>query len=215
MKFMQEWNLTTFIAVKNKIPIFTMTKKEIRLKYRELRSKLTVLEISEKSLAIANRILQLPIWDKRSFHVFLPIEEKREVDTEMLLHILSGREKDIVISRSDFTTNRMSHFRLDDHTIIVRNSYGIPEPVEGDEVMTDEIDVVIVPLLAFDEYGHRIGYGKGFYDRFLSECRKDVVSVGVSFFDAEEKFSEVFDTDITLTYCVTPDKTYDFSREPA
>ncbi len=190
-----------------------MTKKELRQKYRAMRQQLSERDISQGSLDIANRFLQLPIWEKQTFHVFLPIEEKREVDTESILHIISGREKDIVISRSDFDTGTLSHYLLDDHTVIVRNAYGIPEPIDGDLISPDKIDVVVVPLLAFDSYGHRIGYGKGFYDRFLAKCRDDVISVGVSFFDAEDEFHDVGPHDIKLKYCVTPHQTYDFNPE--
>ena len=73
-----------------------------------------------------------------------------------------------------------------------------------------KIDVVFVPLLAFDSKGHRVGYGKGFYDRFLNECRKDVITVGLSFFEAEDEFIEANETDVPLDYCVTPLKVYSF-----
>ena len=79
-----------------------MFKKEIRLKYKELRNSLSETQIEEMSLAIANEVLFLPIWEKTYFHVFLPIQEQKEVDTESLLHLLSGKDKEICISKSDF-----------------------------------------------------------------------------------------------------------------
>ena len=114
---------------------------------------------------IANEILKLPIWDKTYFHVFLPIEEQKEVNTEFILHLLSGKDKEIVISKSDFATREMTHFLLTDNTKIKKNEYNIPEPVDGLEVPATKIDVVFVPLLAYDQKGNRVGYGKGFYDR--------------------------------------------------
>ena len=97
-------------------------------------------------------------------------------DTEFILQILAGKDKEVVISKSDFETRKMTHFLLTDNTRIKKNKYNIPEPVDGIEVPTAKIDVVFVPLLAFDKQGHRVGYGKGFYDIFLSECKPDVVS---------------------------------------
>lgn len=187
-----------------------MLKKELRSKYKALRKELTEIEIEEKSLAIANALLPLSIWDKTYFHLFLPIVENQEVDTEFILHLLSGKDKEILISKSDFTTRNMAHFLLTDNTKIRKNEFNIPEPVDGIEVLSKKIDVVFVPLLAFDKKGNRVGYGKGFYDKFLSECKPDVIKIGLSFFESEELISDVFETDVLLDYCVTPDKIYRF-----
>jgi 5-formyltetrahydrofolate cyclo-ligase len=64
--------------------------------------------------------------------------------------------------------------------------------------------VVFVPLLAFDKKGHRVGYGKGFYDRFLSDCKPETIKIGLSFFEAEESISAILPSDIRLDFCVTP-----------
>ena len=192
-----------------------MEKKLLRIKYKTLRAELSETDIGRKSLAIANSLFRLPIWSGTYFHVFLPIVEKHEVDTEFILHLLSGKDKEIVVSKSDFSTGQMSHFLLTDNTRIVRNEYGIPEPANGINVPAEKIDVVFVPLLAFDKTGHRVGYGKGFYDRFLAECRKDVIKVGLSFFEAEETVGEVFESDVKLSFCVTPETTYEFSPDRA
>lgn len=185
-------------------------KTTLRKKYKEKRLELTSEEIEEMSLAIANSVLKLAIWDKTYFHLFLPIEEHKEINTEYLLHLLSGKDKEIVISKSDFQTRKMTHFLLTDNTKIRKNEYNIPEPIDGLEVPSNKIDVVFVPLLAFDQKGHRVGYGKGFYDKFLSECRSDVVKIGLSFFDPEEEIIGVFENDVKLNYCVTPTAVFNF-----
>ena len=196
-----------------------MTKKEARIKYKNLRKNLSAQERDEKSCAIANELLKLPIWDNQYYHVFLSIEEHFEVDTEYILHILAGKDKDILISKSDFGSNEseqakqnrgMIHYLLTDGTKIRKNEYNIPEPVDGIEVPDSKIDVVFVPLLAFDEKGHRVGYGKGFYDRFLSKCKPDVITIGISFFDADKEITDINPNDFALKYCVTPTKTYKF-----
>ena len=187
-----------------------MTKKELRIKYKELRKTLSEEEIEEKSLAIANRVIHLPIWEKNYFHVFLPITEQKEIDTEFILHILAGKDKEIIVSKSDFETRKMTHFLLTDNTRIKKNEYNIPEPADGIEVPSTKIEVVFVPLLAFDKNGHRVGYGKGFYDKFLSECKDDILKIGLSFFEAEEEISDVFESDVKLDFCITPEKTYKF-----
>ncbi|HSD13845.1 MAG TPA: 5-formyltetrahydrofolate cyclo-ligase [Flavobacterium sp.] len=181
-----------------------MLKKELRQKYKTLRKELTFEEIQDMSLSIANSCLSLPVWNKTYFHLFLPIEDQKEINTEFLLQILSGRDKEIIISSTDFETRKMTHFLLTENTRIKNNSYGIPEPVEGIEVPSEKIEVVFVPLLAYDKQGHRVGYGKGFYDRFLSECKTNTLKIGLSFFDPEETIADTFENDIKLDFCVTP-----------
>jgi 5-formyltetrahydrofolate cyclo-ligase len=187
-----------------------MLKKELRHKYKALRNELSEEDLEEMSLAITNKMLTLPIWDKNYFHIFLSITEQKEVNTEYILHLLSGKDKEIIISKSDFQTREMTHFLLTDNTKIKKNQYNIPEPIDGIEVQTTKIDVVFVPLLACDKTGHRVGYGKGFYDKFLKECKSETIKIGLSFFEAEEKIEDIFESDVKLDYCVTPNEIYKF-----
>jgi 5-formyltetrahydrofolate cyclo-ligase len=190
--------------------IFQMNKTDLRKKYKAIRNSLSENEVEEMSLAVANKILTLPLWEKTYFHIFLPITEQKEVNTEFILHLLSGKDKEIIVSKADFQTRNMTHFLLTDNTKIKKNEYNIPEPVDGIEVPSNKIDVVFVPLLAFDKKGHRVGYGKGFYDKFLSECKPDTIKIGLSFFEPEEIIKDVFEADVQLDYCVTPNEIYSF-----
>ena len=171
---------------------------------------MTVNETQDKSLAIANMLLTLDIWDKTYFHIFLTMENQKEVHTDYILNILAGKDKEVIVSRSDFETCSMVHYLLTDNTKLVLSQYGIPEPVEGIEVPCNKMDVVFVPLLGYDAKGHRVGYGKGFYDRFLSDCKPEVIKIGLSFFDAEVDDIPHNPTDVALDYCVTPEKVYQF-----
>lgn len=189
-----------------------MDKKQLRIYYKKLRGFLTENEKEERSLAIANRLLSLNVWDKTYFHLFLTIEELNEINTEYILQILMGKDKEIVISKTDFDKRKMIHFLLTENTKIRKNEYNIPEPINGIEVPSDKIDVVFVPLLAFDKKGNRVGYGKGFYDNFLNESRNDVIKIGLSFFEPEEEIDDVFESDIPLDFCVTPNEIYQFQN---
>ncbi|TBW28107.1 5-formyltetrahydrofolate cyclo-ligase [Gramella sp. KN1008] len=189
-----------------------MHKTEIRKKYKRLRTALSEEEIENMSLEIANRSLELPVWDYRFYHIFLSIAEQKEVNTEFLLHILQGKDKEVVIPKTDFKTGNLLHFLLTDQTVIKKNRWNIPEPKHGIEISKEKLEVVFIPLLAFDTEGHRVGYGKGFYDKFLAGCRPDVVKIGLSFFEPVEEIKEVFSSDIPLNYCITPDKIYEFDR---
>ncbi len=189
-----------------------MTKKEIRNRYRKLRKDLSDDQMADLSLKIANQALQLPIWNHSFYHLFLSIKEKKEVDTEPLLHILFGKDKNVVISKADFTTGKMANYLLTDDTSLRLNQWGIPEPVSGVEISPEQIEVVFIPLLAFDRKGNRIGYGMGFYDRFLSLCMPEVQKVGLSFFEAEPMLPEVRKEDVPLDFCLTTTKIYDFKN---
>lgn len=186
-----------------------MLKKELRLDYLNLRQEFTGAGLSEASDRIARSCLQLPVWDKALFHLFLSVPEKREVDTSPLIAMLRGRGKQIAVPKMS-EGGSLSHILLDESTPISKNRWGIPEPAEGDPVLPGEIDVVFVPLLAFDEKGYRVGYGGGYYDRFLGQCRENVVSVGLSFFGPVKEISDLHPGDVPLTYVVCPERVYAF-----
>ena len=180
-----------------------MTKAELRKKYKSLRKQLTADEIEEKSLAIANKLLKLPIWEYSYYHIFLPIIAQNEINTEYLLHILQGKDKHVVVSKSDFSNNTLSHYLLTDTTVLKENEYNIPEPVDGIEIPVNKLEVVFVPLLAYDTKGNRVGYGKGFYDTFLNECNPNTLKIGLSFFEAEDFIEDVNENDMVLDNVIT------------
>ncbi|WP_338732486.1 5-formyltetrahydrofolate cyclo-ligase [Mangrovimonas cancribranchiae] len=186
------------------------SKAELRKAYKQKRQALSASQLDDLSLDIANQLLKLDIWDYTYYHIFLSIAEQREVNTDYILNVLSGKDKNIIISKSDFKTFEMTHVLLTDATVIKKNHYNIPEPVDGIDIPNAKIEVVFVPLLAFDKQGHRVGYGKGFYDKFLSKCRPNTLKIGVSFFEAEDRIENTFKNDIPLDYCVTPKQVYRF-----
>lgn len=187
-----------------------MDKKALRSLYKKHRSALTPDQIQSLSLAIANQCLRLNIWDKTFYHLFLTIEEKQEVNTQYLMQILMGRDKEIIISSCDFDSMQMQSYLLTEETKIKKNNFNIPEPISGPRFEDTKIEVVFIPLLAYDEKGNRIGYGKGFYDRFLARCNPDTIKVGLSFFPPESEIEGVSDNDVKLDYCVTPEQIYRF-----
>ena len=186
-----------------------MLKTELRTEYRERRNLLPHSALSNKSSKIANRLLDMPIWHFFYYHIFLSIAKNKEVDTSFILPILQGKDKNVVVPRV-LKERSLEHYLLLDNTTITKNRLNIPEPVGGIKIQETALDVVFVPLLAFDSHGHRVGYGQGYYDVFLKKCRPDVIKVGLSFFEAEEAISDITKDDVALNYCVTPDKIYSF-----
>ncbi len=182
-----------------------MTKKELRKHYMQLRLALTQEQRDNLSMQIANRLLTLPIWDKSTYHIFLTVERLGEINTEYLLDILYGKDKNVVVPKMHTKEKRLSSILLTEQTLLRLNSWGIAEPDGGIEVPPNAIEVVFVPLLAYDRQGNRVGYGGGYYDRFLSECKDETLEGGLSFFPPEDDMSAVMSpTDITLDYVVFP-----------
>ena len=72
-----------------------MNKTELRIKYKALRANLSKLEIDDLSIAIANNVLKCDVWSHEYYHIFLPIETQKEVDTEFVLKILQNKNKKI------------------------------------------------------------------------------------------------------------------------
>ncbi len=186
-----------------------MLKKDVRLNIKHLRQHLSTASVEDLSARIANGLLSLPIWDGEYFHIFLPIKKNKEVNTLHILPILQGRDKYVVVPRTE-PGKRLTHYLLTDQTLLKNNRYQIPEPQNGIEIPPEKIDVVFLPLLGFDQKGNRVGYGKGYYDNFLEECRDDVIKVGLSYFPAVPEITDVREEDVRLDFCVTPDEVYEF-----
>ena len=186
-----------------------MNKDYFRKKYKSLRANISDETLDDLSIAIANNSLKLAIWEHSNYHVFLSIPKKKEVNTEFILHILQGKDKSIIVPKVNNKLNHMSHILLQDNTVLKFSNYGVPEPVSGIELQPSQIDVVFIPLLAYDKKGNRLGYGKGFYDRFLEKCNSKTLFVGLSLFEPEESVPNE-KTDIPLNFCITPNNIYTF-----
>ncbi|WP_339707602.1 5-formyltetrahydrofolate cyclo-ligase [uncultured Kriegella sp.] len=186
-----------------------MLKESLRSIYLKRRKNISAQQLIDADLCIANNLLRLSVWEFSNYHVFLSITEKKEIDTTPILSIIQGKDKNIVVPKMN-EDGTLSNYLLTDNTTLVKNKWNVPEPIDGIEISEKKLDVVFVPLLAFDKAGHRVGYGKGFYDRFLSNCRPDIIKIGLSYFEAEEEISDIEENDVPLDYCVTPTKIYYF-----
>lgn len=189
-----------------------MTKKELRHIYRQKRLLLKEAETDKLQDLITIRFQELALPFLHYLHTYLPVDIQKEVDTYPVMELLkfSNPGLNIVVPKANLESNVMTHYIYDENTVLVKNAYNIMEPEGGQTISSTAIDMVLVPLLAFDERGSRVGYGKGYYDRFLAECRKDVIKVGLSFFKAEPLIDDTDEFDIPLTHCVTPQKVYEF-----
>lgn len=189
-----------------------MTKAELRKEFLEKRKSLTPSELAECSAAIADRFFSMvDLSGVKVLHSFLPIVKFHEVDTTLILHRIWDGYPQIktAVPRVDSASDELQTLLFSRQTELAESAWGIHEPAHDETVPADEIDLVLVPLLCFDRSGHRVGYGKGYYDRLLSKCRADCKKVGLSFFDPVDRIDDVHAGDVTLDYCVTPTRLYD------
>ncbi|MEO9965199.1 MAG: 5-formyltetrahydrofolate cyclo-ligase [Reichenbachiella sp.] len=143
-------------------------------------------------------------------HSFLSISKNKEVNTWPLVEWLRTQGKQIAISRCSTNSNELTHYLFENYDQLKESSYGIPEPQHGIEITPDSINAVLIPLIVFDRLGQRIGYGAGYYDRFLAACSSDCLKIGLSLAPPLDKipFSEAHD--VAMDYCITPLGIYDF-----
>ena len=125
-----------------------------------------------------------------------------------IINILNNKKKKVLIPKSDFNNTTMKSFLLNDNTVLKKNNYGIAEPINNEEFL-GRIDVIFIPLVAYDLIGNRVGYGKGFYDKFLRNQNNKILRVGLSFFNPEKRI-KIDEHDENLDFCVTPNRIFSF-----
>jgi 5-formyltetrahydrofolate cyclo-ligase len=182
-----------------------MNKQEIRQQYKSMRLALEATQKQEKEHALVQRLFDLPIWDNTKLvHVFLPIAAQHEIDTLPIVHAVW--QKNIAVCVPKMIEQGLETFLLEKETPCKENALGIPEPMLGEKIDGKQIDVILLPLLAFDEKGYRIGYGKGYYDYFVANLDSHVLKIGLSLFPPlTEPITELHDKDLQMDYCVFPE----------
>lgn len=191
--------------------IYYNNKSILRKVYLEKRKTLTNAEFISRNKNILSFILKEFDFSISKFvHVFLPIEKFREVNTLPLIDYLKSKNQQIVLSKSKLKTNDMQHFLLNDNTELIENKWGIIEPKGGIEISKNKLDIVFVPLLVFDKKGNRIGYGKGYYDKFLSKCNNKCIKIGLSLSSPLDLIPCMNSLDIPLDYCICHLEIYKF-----
>ncbi|EMR02184.1 5-formyltetrahydrofolate cyclo-ligase [Cesiribacter andamanensis] len=192
------------------------TKGELRQHYRLLRQQLSSAELETRSQAVAQRFFDsLPLDQISILHTYLPIARHRELSPWPIISKIQQEYPRIrlVLSRTQWEQRQMEHVFWEEGVEVKENEWGIPEPVGGVVCSAEQIDAVLVPLLAFDRQGHRLGYGAGFYDRFLASCSARVLSIGLSLFPPlDDPLPGIFPTDVPLTHCITPEMSFVFGN---
>ena len=189
-----------------------MIKQELRIKYKELRKQISSKEKLKFDDLMLLQLQQINLNETQSLLTYWGIANNNEPNTHLfssyLRHIIPNLQMAYPVA--DFSTNEMKAILIDEETVYCKNEYGITEPKFGDEIDASEIDLVFVPLLVCDKQGYRVGYGKGFYDKYLATCNENVITIGFSYFEPIDKIEDTNSFDIPLCCCITPNDIYEF-----
>lgn len=158
----------------------------MRAELFDQRKQLSSEEVANISRRIVAKCVELIPWNKtRYLHTYVPIAKHREADTWLLLEYVWSDYPEIATVVPVMSDGHMRASVINDHTRWERDKLGIPKPLHPNYLdSTQKFDTIIVPILGFDRSGHRIGYGKGQYDRFL-EQQPDALKIGLAYSDSE------------------------------
>jgi 5-formyltetrahydrofolate cyclo-ligase len=191
-----------------------MTKQELRKTYFQKRLALSADEYRKLSELLCTVLVEnVSLSAVKVLHTFIPIEKNKEPDTWLIIDKVKKEFPHISISIPKINDQMgvLDNFFYEGPDQLEKNTWGILEPKQGKPTPLEKIDIVLVPLLAADEQGHRVGYGRGFYDKFLNQSPASLKKIGLSFFPPVKSITDVNTNDHELTHLVTPEKFYTFS----
>ena len=150
-----------------------LKKDIVRKTYLKKRHSLPSTEFEKySSRLIQNTIELIKKYELKCVHCFLPIHTKDEINTLPIIQYCWKNNIKVVVPVSNFREGTMRNAVFSPDTKTKQTKYNITEPTDPIWIDSDNIDLVITPLLAFDTQGYRVGYGKGFYDRFFASLHK-------------------------------------------
>lgn len=190
-----------------------MNKIELRQIYLNSQKSLSRNEREERSGQTVDNLFANFDFSAQSFlNCFITLEKNNEIDTLGIFGRFWRNFPRLITTapRINFEMNVLENVKVTPDTKFSENKWQVLEPEGSELIELGKLDVVLVPLIAFDERGYRVGYGKGFYDKFLSKCRGDCRKIGLSLFPPVEKIADIEDFDVRLDFCVTPQRVWAF-----
>lgn len=189
--------------------IMNNSKFFLRKSFKKQRSLLDINQVKGLSKRIFENLLELNIWDKSFYHLYLSNQINNEVETDEIVNLLFMKNKRVFVPK--MLGKDLLNIEIDNNTKYSLNQLGIREPISSNQKDASLLEVIFVPLLIFDKLGHRVGYGGGYYDKFLGNIKDDVLKIGLSLFEPIDKIQDIERHDIRLDYSITPKRVYDFT----
>jgi 5-formyltetrahydrofolate cyclo-ligase len=188
-----------------------MHKSALREQYKAKRKSLSSKDLLKLNDLLLIQFQQLSFSAIQNCMTYWPIEQLNEPNTHLLSRYLMHMIPSLKLSYPVVNDqHQMTAIEVNEDTVFETNEWGITEPKLGNIIAPDAIDLILVPLLIFDQNGYRVGYGKGYYDRFLANCKEDAIFLGISFFEPIQIIEDTNDFDIPLTIGITPEHIYEF-----
>jgi 5-formyltetrahydrofolate cyclo-ligase len=183
-----------------------MNKQELRKLFLEKRKLLSESDYARLNLALYSQFFaSIDLSFIHVLHTFLPIEGNHEPDTWTILERVRREFPHVRISLPRVKGDHLENIFYEGPHQLKTSGWGIREPKQGVPTPPDKIDLVIAPLLIFDKRGHRVGYGRGYYDRLFAEVKPQCLKVGLSLFPPVDTIDDIADFDVPLDRCVTPE----------
>ena len=177
-----------------------MIKSEVRTKAKKARE--LVLNKPLKDKAIFDALFKL--LEKIEYStVFIYLSFGTEVDTKAIVDRLFKLGKTVCVPK--IVDGKMKSVKIDKSTELIINDYGIKEPILEEELLPD---LAIVPMVAFNEGCYRVGYGKGYYDRYFSSINCDVLKIGVAYEEQKVCGFDIDEYDVPCDIIITDANIY-------
>ncbi len=187
-----------------------MTKEALRVKYKQDRMALTTPQQEKFNDLILIQFQSLGLPFLSNIMSYFPLEQFNEPDTFLITRYLKFQNQQLNVAYPKMLPGyEMEAFIATEDSEFAPAAHQVQELTEGETMPIDHIEMIIVPMLCCDYSGNRVGYGKGYYDRFLAKCNKDTLKIGLSFFDPIDEVPTSYG-DMPLDICITPDIAYEF-----
>lgn len=187
-----------------------LTKAEARTILSQKRAALTDAECMKMDDLLLIQFQRIDWSSTALLASFYPLAQKNEPNTLLFEQYIKTLYPFIRFCYPIVQTDsHQMDFYLETETLQL-NAFGIQEPLPFNKVEPELIDTMLVPLLGFDQKGHRVGYGKGYYDRYLAKASNALQKIGISYFEPMDNFTDTNEFDVPLSSCITPWNTYEF-----
>jgi 5-formyltetrahydrofolate cyclo-ligase len=189
-----------------------MIKSTVRKEFLQRRMNLPEEDLQQHTMLIASGFRTLKLPPVNYLMSYNPLASRHEFDVSVCEDMLKEQNMMMRVAWPKIHVDLldMEAVLVEKDGLFIKNRFNILEPIGGETVQPNQLDLIFVPLLAFDARGYRVGYGKGYYDRYLTQCRPDAIKIGFSFFDAIEYIEDIDEFDVPLNFCITPHRIYEF-----
>jgi 5-formyltetrahydrofolate cyclo-ligase len=189
-----------------------MTKDQLRAIYKTKRASITETEKLKLDDLLLIQFQSFDFTEIQNLFTYWPIEDHREPNVELMARYLRFMlpEVQVAYPLTNSTDCSMQAILTNEDTVFKTNNRGITEPIGNIAIPNKQLDLIFIPLLAFDQNGFRVGFGKGYYDRYLVDCKPEAIKMGFSYFEPVHHITDTNQFDVPLNYCITPQHIYEF-----